>query len=127
MQLKNLYAPLYGMILVMVTHESMWKSEDEKVCLFLRDVTDVNKLSLFNEGAVDKLMIDNMGYASNSLIRAFLKIKERKYGLEAEHEFITIAIKEFQELSKLLGLPFNKEEMLTGIPERYVTLRNLIK
>jgi hypothetical protein len=121
-RLKNLYAPLYGILVARAKFGARF-SDTPKVMLFgSSGAEDIYTIKSLNE-----LMVNNMGYASEELIwlwQATLATTGEEHN-KAMHEFARIAIMEYQELKKELNLPYNKEEMRTGILDIYKKLRNL--
>lgn len=122
-QLKNLYAPLYGIINVrskMVIELSM---KSKKLMLGNADNKE------YQSGVfMEKFIMDKAGYASNELMDAWIEYSSQITGFKKEttERLVIAVVKEYSQLKKDLNLPYNEEELRTGIPESIKEYREFI-
>ncbi len=121
-QLKNLYAPLYSMIMTMSKLGSEYR-RDHIIHMYMEGDVMLNKKHR------DELILANMGYASREFIdiwTSYCKVLGEEK-IPILHEFSKLVIKEYNQLRKDLGYPFDDEELETGVPTHYKHLRTYIK
>ncbi|MFE1631068.1 hypothetical protein ACFLFF_30500 [Brevibacillus reuszeri] len=117
-QLTKLYSPLYGLLIARL--EIGNKINPDRLTL-----GNVREHDYLSKNAVEKLIYDNLGYASPELISIWAKYTTsiRNVSPEIQEQLIKTVIIDFNKLRKLLRLPYNEEEMSSGIPEIYKHLR----
>jgi hypothetical protein len=120
-KLKNLYAPLY---ILLISQSKLAKSYNpQKSHMLFYYVKEEDKLML-SRTAIHKLVFAQIGYASNEFIELWTKysstIPQKDENL---HPLAVLAIKEYNQLKKDLNLPYDEQELKTGIPEHYKELR----
>jgi hypothetical protein len=122
-QLKNLYAPLYGIINV-------------RTKLVIEDSMKAKKLMLGNVAGstyqtreyMEKFILDKAGYASDELLEIWINYTSGIVGynkVSTERLVITV-VKEYNQLKRKLNLTYNKEELKTGIPESIKEYREFL-
>jgi hypothetical protein len=122
-QLKNLYAPLYGIINV-------------RTKLVIDISLKSKKLMLGNDADtkyqtreyMENFILDNAGYASNELLDAWIEYSSQLVGFNKEktERLVITTVKEYNLLKKKLHLPYNKDELRTGIPESIKEYREFL-
>ncbi|MDZ4443485.1 hypothetical protein ORM30_23980 [Bacillus cereus] len=113
-QYKNLYAPIYTMVLARlnIAKEVGWIGEG-KFTLGHRDSQDH-----LDRKAMEKLILNNSGYASIELINIFKDYTTSyKVPREVTFDLVTTIVKEYNQLKKELKMEYNEDELKTGIPE----------
>ncbi|MGD7021946.1 hypothetical protein ACQCVK_05100 [Rossellomorea vietnamensis] len=121
-QLKNLYAPLYGIINVrtkLVIGFSMRKKK-----LMLGNVDDKTYQT---EEYMEQFILERAGYASHKLLDVWIEYTSQfgDYDKETTERFVVTIVREYNQLKKDLNLPYNPEELRTGIPESIKEYRKL--
>ncbi|MBH0156001.1 hypothetical protein IHV10_06440 [Fictibacillus sp. 5RED26] len=112
-QLKNLYAPLYSLLNTRINMVKDMSIKYNRIMLGTR--TDVK---YFNKEYMEIFLLENTGYASDELISVWIRYSSSLTIDEKETiEFVQTVVKEFNQLKKDLGLSFNQQELITGIPE----------
>jgi hypothetical protein len=122
-QLKNLYAPLYGIINVrtkLVIEQSMRAKK-----LMLGNVGDIEYQS---REYMEKFFLDKAGYSSNELLEAWIEYSSQIVGYKKEttEQLVITIVKEYNQLKKELNMPYNENELRTGIPESIKEYRDVI-
>ncbi|WP_335871951.1 hypothetical protein [Bacillus sp. 2205SS5-2] len=122
-QLKNLYAPLYGIINVRIKMVKEFSLRSKK--LMLGSTEGIEYQSREN---MEKFILEKAGYASNELLDAWIEYSSQLTGIEAENteRLVITVVKEYNQLKKKLNLPYNAEELRTGIPESIKEYRDFI-
>jgi hypothetical protein len=116
---KNLYAPLYGIV---IARDKLGATFNPKNEILLANAED----QFINREAMEKIIYDNAGYASLELINVWAKYITSIGNLSPSltSEFVAVILKDYHSLRKKLGLIYNSEELKTGIPDDYEHLRN---
>ncbi|MEI4622144.1 hypothetical protein KFD70_19130 [Bacillus pfraonensis] len=113
-QYKNLYAPVYAMILsrLNMAKETGWVGNGS---LTLGQRSSQDHL---DRKAMEKLILTNSGYASIELINIFKDYTTSlKVPSEVTFNLVTTIVKEYNQLKKELKMEYNEAELKTGIPE----------
>lgn len=113
-QYKNLYAPVYAMILsrLNMAKETGWVGNGS-ITLGQRSSQDH-----LDRKAMEKLILSNSGYASIELINIFKDYTASlKVPSEVTFNLVTTIVKEYNQLKKELKMEYNEGELKTGIPE----------
>ncbi|MGN7196514.1 hypothetical protein ACTHS9_20790 [Bacillus mycoides] len=113
-QYKNLYAPVYAMILsrLNMAKETGWVGNGS-ITLGQRSSQDH-----LDRKAMEKLILSNSGYASIELINIFKDYTASlKVPSEVTLNLVTTIVKEYNQLKKELKMEYNEGELKTGIPE----------
>ena len=123
-QLKNLYAPLYGIINVrtkLVIDLSMRKKK-----LMLGNIDDTHYQT---REFMETFILNNAGYSSNELLDVWIEycVQFGNYEKEKTEQLVMTVVIEYNQLKKDLNLPYNKEELITGIPESIKEYRELLE
>lgn len=116
---NKLYAPLYGIVIA----RGKLGHFDKNQSVIRLAQTDEHFL---NRETMEKLVYDNAGYASLELMTAWAKYTSAigHFSSELTIEFVSIVLKDYHTIRKQLRIPYNKEELRTGIPDEYEYLRN---
>lgn len=119
-QLNKLYAPVYGLLLAQL--EIGKNASVDRIILGGYGGHDfLTKLE------IDKMIYDNLGYASSNLIEAWAPFSARgklPVSTELQENLVMVVVKDYNELKKQLRLPYNAKELKTGIPEIVKYLRD---
>ena len=122
-RLRNFYAPLYGLV-VGCTYYGSYAYHDYSGHIQLGSSVDVNGKIFFKISQLNEFIFTNAGYASDELIEAWIAYSTKISGPpEEDFYLITTSVKEYNQLKKELKLKYSKEELETGIPDRYHELR----
>lgn len=113
-QYKNLYAPLYSMIISSVNIVKEESVRDR--CIYLGYTSERTYLSTQN---IEQFIFKNAGFASIELIEATKDLAstfdEIKKGVE--QKLVEVTVKDYNQLRYELGMEYNKAELDTGIPD----------
>ncbi|PLR69112.1 hypothetical protein [Bacillus sp. UMB0893] len=113
-QYKNFYAPLYTIV---ITRASIVKEYSLKQNRMMLGHTD--KKPHLQPDFMEEFIIKNSGYASVNLIDAFKDLASTKGAIDKDisERFTKTVVIDYNKLKKGLKMEYNKEELLTGIPE----------
>lgn len=112
-RLKNLYAPLYGLVTARINLIKPQIETRKRIML-----GSLGDSAWLNSEYMDKLFIEKAGYASNDLIEAWVNYSSVLPGTQKNASpFVIQLVKEFNQLKKDLNLPFDYKELKTGIPK----------
>ncbi|WP_117161456.1 hypothetical protein [Paraliobacillus sp. X-1268] len=112
-QLKTLYAPMYSLICIRISLVKEFSLSSKKLLL-----GSVDKEYQSRE-YMETFFLNHSGYSSNELIDAWVNYAAQfaDYEKENTENFVVTLVKEYNLLKKKLGLPYDKDELKTGIPE----------
>ncbi|WP_144424650.1 hypothetical protein [Paenibacillus xylanivorans] len=114
-RLHILYSPLYALI---VARAYLFETFNvpSKSPVVLGSIKDHEFLT---KEFTDKLMFDKSAYASTELLDAWGKYVSSivKTPDEVVERFVKVAVKDYNELKKELGMDYDKEEYKTGLPK----------
>ena len=136
----NFVAPLYAIIVARckvgkITLEGAIASENETLAEFRNSMLmgTVGKGGgdddFISRKAMEKFIFEKIGYATLDVSLAWSEYVAshgvNKGVVEQQYvdQLIMAVVKEYHESAKKLGLPYNKKEMKTGIPNIYADLR----
>lgn len=117
-RLQMLYAPAYGYVITGI--------------LFVKDISpnrmmigSMDNHPFLKRRKIDAVIYCNIQYASLELIEAWSKYSASKGVIDEDttNRLIYTIVSEFNYLRKKLHLPFDEEELITGIPKSYAHLR----
>jgi hypothetical protein len=122
-QLKNLYAPLYGIINVRSKLVIELSMKSKKLML-----GNADNMEYQSREHMEKFILDKAGYASNELLDAWIEYSSQLVGFKKEttERLVFTVVKEYNQLKKDLNLPYNEEELRSGIPESIKEYREII-
>ncbi|MBU5219422.1 hypothetical protein KQI67_22390 [Bacillus albus] len=112
-RLKNLYAPLYTIVVSRINFVRELGVAQNRILLG----NSPNKKYL-NREYMEKFILDNSGYASDELIKAFVDYtsSEGSISHEVTVNLVTVIVKEYNKLKKELNIEYDDAELNTGIP-----------
>ncbi|MEK3699343.1 hypothetical protein NYE33_20435 [Paenibacillus sp. FSL R10-2199] len=117
-RLHKLYSPLYALIIARghIYKDTMRNSPKNTISL-----GSIKDHPFLTKEFTEKLLFDNMAFASTELIDAWAKYSSKVGPLQLEliEKFIKIAVKDYTELRKELGMDYDKVEFETGIPQMF--------
>lgn len=118
-ELLNLYGPLYVLVSSRINLVRNKCLEQKRILLG----SDPDKKHLLRRN-MERYMLKNAGYGSVKLMDAFVEyVSSDRPDEEVTNEFVFTLVKEFNSLKKELDLPYNEEELKTGIPDVIKELR----
>ncbi|WP_226087468.1 hypothetical protein [Mesobacillus sp. S13] len=122
-QLKHLYAPLYGIINVRVKLVIEMSMRAKKLML-----GNVDNKEYQSGVFMEKFIIEKSGYCSDELLEAWIEYSSQfgEFKKETTERLVVAVVKEYNQLKKDLNLPYNKEELKTGIPESIKQYREIL-
>lgn len=77
---------------------------------------------------MEKFFLDKAGYSSNELLEAWIEYSSQIVGYKKEttEQLVITIVKEYNQLKKELNMPYNENELRTGIPESIKEYRDVI-
>lgn len=113
-QYKNFYAPLYTIVITRVSIVKEYSLKQDRMMLGHTD-----KKPHLQPDFMEEFIIKNSGYASDNLIDAFKDYASTVGAIDKDisERFTKIVVIDYNKLKKDLKMKYNKEELLTGIPE----------
>lgn len=124
-RLKHLYGPVYGLMKAMAVagKDQLPQAYEEHKTMVYSTPRSQDNLNIL---LMHKLILDNMGYASYDLGDQWVRYINYKSstGHDELNELTRTIIREYNQLKKDIGLPYDEDELRTGYPEEYKELRD---
>lgn len=119
-RLEKLYAPAYGLIVARLKLGKKLFSDKEMT------LGGIKEHSYLTRNNLEEIIYNNLAYADGRLVAAWSEytIVIGPIPTEVSDRLISCVVTEYNSLRKYLRLPYDKEELKTGIPEPYKHLRN---
>jgi hypothetical protein len=112
-KLKNLYAPLYSLVM---TRVNLIKPQIVTSGRYM--LGGLSDSTWLNKEYMHKFFLEKAGYASNDMINAWISYSSAiNPSQDITKRFVFQLVKEYNQLKKELRLPYNKKELETGIPD----------
>lgn len=112
-QLTILYAPLYSLICLRLSIPKEHSLSRRKLML-----GDIGDIEYQKREYMEKLIMDRSGYCFNDLMEAWVNYASQLGDFDKKNteELVVSVVKGYNQLRKELKLPYDKEELNTGIP-----------
>jgi hypothetical protein len=123
-RLAKLYAPVYGLLIARLKLGKTVFPNQQRMTL-----GGMKEHSFLTKETLEELVYNNLSYADLELIETWSEYAGSVHGvnLDISDKFISSVVKEYNLLRKKLKLPYNREELKTGIPESHKHLRKDFK
>ncbi|GGM40441.1 hypothetical protein GCM10011351_28250 [Paraliobacillus quinghaiensis] len=122
-QLTILYAPLYSLICLRISIVKDFSLSKRKLML-----GDIGDIGYQKKEFMEKLIMDRSGYCFNDLMEAWVNYASQFGSFDKKYteELVKSVVRGYNQLRKELKLPYDKDELNTGIPEVIKEYREFI-
>ncbi len=121
-QYKNLYAPLYTMII-----SSVNIVKEESIRAGYIKLGHTSERTYLRPQDIEQFILKNAGYASVELIEATKELVSSFGGIKkgVSQNLVELTVKDYNQLRRELGMEYNKDELNTGIPDTIKEFREI--